>query len=93
MAYNPRLEVKETSSTLRNKSNVPNPFNSDVAKKPKQRYYVEWWNYGDRAEDIRSGECFTNNIKHVLTKLISGGNRSVVYVRRLSDGKVLRDRT
>jgi hypothetical protein len=58
----------------------------------KERYYVEYWKWGTPPADIRAGEFATNNLKHCVKLILSGNKRNIVYLKRLSDGKVIWDR-
>jgi hypothetical protein len=59
---------------------------------PLIRYYVEWWEIGDPESAINVGEFSCRNIKHVVKLVIADGKRSIVFISRVKDGKVIWDR-
>lgn len=88
MAFNPAMynnpeQLKEAIL------NTPIP---ELMKNDLERYYVEWWTIGDPVTAIESGEFSTRNLRHIVSKIIADGKRSIVHLRRLRDNKVIWNR-
>lgn len=58
----------------------------------KEGYYLEWWNLGDHHDATISGSCNSANIDNVISKIIAGGKRNMLLVKRLKDNKILMER-
>lgn len=62
-----------------------------VDGREKERYYMEWWKIGTRHENIEQHYFHTNFIKHFVKVFLSTKRYTIVYLRRESDGRVLKD--
>jgi len=58
----------------------------------KKEYYIEWWNLGDHVSAVESGMADTGSLRHLLICIMAGGKRTIVYIERTADKKVLWNR-
>ena len=58
----------------------------------KMKYYMEYWKAGDSADQIQNCEFHSAYIDGFIEKFSGLGKYTVLYLKCLSDGKVLIDR-
>lgn len=71
----------------------PKPINElKMSKGPAHEYYIEWWNLGEYESAINVGMVSTRDIKNLTKLMIADGKRSIIYIKRQKDEKVLWNR-
>ena len=59
---------------------------------PNMRYHLEYWNVGDSADQIQQSEFHSAFIDVFIRKFSGLGKYTVLYLKCLSNGRVLIDR-
>jgi len=59
---------------------------------PRMKYHLEYWKIGDSADQIRNSEFHSACIDGFIRKLSGLGRYTVIYLKCLSNGRVLIDR-
>jgi len=62
-----------------------------MARNIKREYYMEWWEIGTDPAKIETGHFHTGHLREFLTMFMRLKKFSVVYLRRETDGKIVRD--
>ena len=63
-----------------------------ISKGPAEEYYIEWWQLGTAETAIEAGLVHTRDIKNLAKLMIGNHRRSILYIKRERDQKVLWDR-
>jgi hypothetical protein len=59
---------------------------------PRMKYHLEYWEVGDSADQIRNSEFHSAFIDGFIKKFSGLGKYTVLFLKCLSDGRVLMDR-
>jgi len=92
---NTRLSVIEgrAKSELAHERNIlKSGKNMKMSRGKSQAFYIEWWDLGDPVTAIAAGTAHTRDIKNLAKLMIGRQKRSIIYIRRESDQKVLWNR-
>jgi hypothetical protein len=57
----------------------------------KREYYMEWWKIGTDHKEIETSWFHSGHIKNFLTQFLAGNKRTVIFLERVEDKKILRD--
>lgn len=63
----------------------------DHAGRPKEKYYMEWWKIGTPKTHIDSGEFHSNDIKSFARTFLGLQKYTIVYLKRVRDGRVMKN--
>ncbi len=59
---------------------------------PRMKYHMEYWKVGDSADQIQNTEFYSAFIDGFIRKFSGLGQYTVLYLKCLSNGRVLIDR-
>ena len=68
------------------------PKTADSNDLPNMKYYLEYWKVGDSADQIQQSEFHSAFIDVFIRKFSGLGKYTVLYLKCLSNGRVLIDR-
>ncbi len=69
---------------------MPNTADTNIL--PRMKYYMEFWKVGHSADQIRNSEFHSACIDGFIKKFSGLGKYTVLYLKCLSNGRVLLDR-
>jgi hypothetical protein len=70
---------------------MPNTADTNIL--PRMKYYLEFWKIGDSADQIQNCEFHSAFIDSFLSRFSGhGGKYTVIFLKCLSNGRVLIDR-
>ncbi len=69
---------------------MPNTADTNIL--PRMKYYMEYWEVGDSADKIQDSEFHIADIDGFIIKFSGLGKFTVLYLKCLSNGRVLIDR-
>jgi len=69
---------------------MPNTADTNIL--PRMKYYMEYWKIGNSPDQIQDSEFHIADIDSFIRKFSDLGKYTVLYLKCLSDGRVLIDR-
>jgi hypothetical protein len=68
---------------------MPNTADTNIL--PRMKYYIEYWEVGDSADQIKNCEFHSAGIDGFIRKFSGLGKYTVLYLICISDGRILID--